>query len=214
MDENTSIVRQAYNAIADKYNSDLSDYEVRFFSQFFDSFHGRNAIDLGCGQGRIAEYCHEKKGLDVLGCDISERMLEIAESKNKYPQNISFVLADMQKITSSTQFDIAIASFSFIHLTYFQAQITLRNLHRLLKDGGLIFISLLYGETCGYVSDPLDSAVKIFVKQYTPNEIAELLFSSGYKIISINFGEDNDVAALSKEAMFVFASKERTMGER
>lgn len=214
MDENTNIVRQAYNIIADKYDSDLSDYEIRFFSQFFDSFHGRNAIDLGCGQGRIAEYCHEKKGLDVLGCDISERMLEIAEKKNKYPKSISFVLSDMQKIASPTQFDIAIASFSFIHLTYSQAQITLRNLHGMLIDGGLIFISLLCGETCGYISDPLDPSVRIFVKQYTPNEITDLLFSSGYKTISINFGEDNDVAALSKEAMFVFASKEQMMGER
>ena len=208
MENNINIVRQAYNAIADRYDSDLSDYEIRYFLQFFDNFEGKSVIDLGCGQGRIAEYCYEKKGLDVLGCDISERMLEIATKKNKYPQNISFILSDMQTIELEKQFDVAIASFSFIHLTNAQVSKSLINLRKLLKDDGHIFISLLLGNMCGYVNEPLDSNVKIFVKQYTSSEITDLLASSGYCITGIHYGEDNDIAALSKEAIFIFARKE------
>lgn len=207
MEDNISVVRHAYNVIANKYESELSDYEHKYFAQFFSSFDGLYAIDLGCGQGRIAEYCYEQKGLNVLGCDISEGMLEIANRKNKYPQSISFVLCDMQSVDSDLQFDVAIASFSFIHLTYEQTQKTLLNLRKILTDDGLIFVSLLKGNLCGYVNDPIDSSVKIFVKQYTPVEIVNLLESVKFSTIAINYGEDNDVAALSKEAMFIFAKK-------
>jgi cyclopropane fatty-acyl-phospholipid synthase-like methyltransferase len=206
-EDNIRNVKHAYNTIADKYDSELSDYELCFFPQFFDTFEGKYAIDLGCGQGRIAEYCHVEKGLDIFGCDISERMLEIAANKNKFPDNISFILSDMQKVESPRQYDVAIASFSFMHLTYSQARKTLINLSNLLKRDGMLFISLLLGDKCGYVNDPLDSNVKIFVKQYTEIEITQLLTSSGYSVTAINYGEDNDVAALSKDAIYIFAKK-------
>ena len=208
MEENISTVRQAYNAIADKYESSLSEYEVCYFSEFFQSFEGENVIDLGCGQGRIAEFFHVKKGVNILGCDISENMLEYAHKRNHYHQNIQFILSDMQSVAAALKFDAAIASFSFIHLSYEQARNTLKNLKRLLKKNGSVYISLLCGELCGYVLDPLDPHAKIFVKQYTPVEITELLDSLNYKVTAIRYCEDNDIAALSKEAMFVFCKNE------
>jgi len=211
MDSNLCRVRDAYNIIADKYESALSDYEIYNYSCFFQSFDGKYALDLGCGQGRIAEYCFEMKSLNVLGCDISKKMLGIAKKRNSHPKEVAFILSDMQEVSSTIVFDAAIASFSLIHLTYSQAANTLLNLRKLLKDGGSLFISLLSGEFSGYVTDPLNVSVKIFVKQYTIDEITSLLISCGYSVTTINFGEDNDVAALSKDAMFVFARKEQKL---
>jgi SAM-dependent methyltransferase len=46
-----------------------------------DSFFSIN--DLGCGYGSFLEYCESKNyDFDYLGIDVSEKMIELAESKN------------------------------------------------------------------------------------------------------------------------------------
>jgi|GEM_PF-5922907 len=209
MEDNIQIVKQVYNMVAEKYDSSLSDDETNCLSRFFSIVEGDNLIDLGCGQGKIAEYCHEQKGFNITGYDISEKMLIIADKKNKYKENIHFVLSDMQTAESTIVFDAAIASFSLIHLTNDQVKNTLFNLRKMLKPGGYLYISVLAGTLCDYISEPLDSRIKIFVHQYTESTITALLESVNYKVVEINYGEDNAIAALSKNAIFIFARREK-----
>jgi cyclopropane fatty-acyl-phospholipid synthase-like methyltransferase len=212
MEDNLTVVRETYNAIADVYNDAISSYEAEYLSLFFSKANITTAasiIDLGCGQGRMALYYHERIGAKVLGCDISERMLGIAKSRNIYPKDLSFVLSDMQDIKTYLIFDAAVASFSFIHLTSEQVKKTLANIRECLKDDAMIYISILVGDNCGFVKEPLNESFDTFVHQYTQDTITNILISEFFSVVDVFWGKDDSEAALSREAMFLFARKEK-----
>jgi 2-polyprenyl-3-methyl-5-hydroxy-6-metoxy-1,4-benzoquinol methylase len=72
-----------------------------------------SVLDLGCGNGKpILEYLI-KQGVNVLGIDASEQMLEIA--KVNFPTT-RFMLKDMRKLDLDEKFDAIIAWHSFFHL--------------------------------------------------------------------------------------------------
>lgn len=55
----------------------------------------RSVLDAGCGTGRVAvELC--RRGVDVVGVDLDERMLDIARSK---ASGIHWLLADLVDVT-------------------------------------------------------------------------------------------------------------------
>jgi SAM-dependent methyltransferase len=69
-----------------------------------------SVLDLGCGNGKpILEYLI-KQGVNVLGIDASEQMLEIA--KVNFPTT-RFMLKDMRKLDLDEKFDAIIAWHSF-----------------------------------------------------------------------------------------------------
>jgi len=71
----------------------------------------KNIIDLGCGTGVLCSVLNQR-GLDVIGVDLSEKMLSFARGK-KENNSIKFVQANILERTSfeDKSFDIAMASF-------------------------------------------------------------------------------------------------------
>lgn len=69
-----------YNAMADEYAKKLNDYAPRPEQEKFVSLLPKNAtiLDAGCGPGRDCEY-FVKKGLKVVGVDLSDKLLDIAK---------------------------------------------------------------------------------------------------------------------------------------
>ena len=114
MDKLKSTV-DVYNKIANQYadifDKDLSDnpYLDKFLSKITT---GKKILDLGCGTGRITSYYFDK-GFDVIGVDLSPKMLEVAI--NKYPK-IDFRLEDIRKINFNDTFDGISLAYSLFHL--------------------------------------------------------------------------------------------------
>lgn len=59
---------------------------------FTNARYGAKILDVATGTGKQA-FAFAKKGYDVIGIDLSEEMLKVADKKNKY-ENVRFEVAD------------------------------------------------------------------------------------------------------------------------
>ena len=66
-------------------------------------------IDFGCGDGAVGEVLHKKGFTNLTGCDISEKMMEIAQSKGVYS---SLKKADLLEVLpfEKESFDCGVSS--------------------------------------------------------------------------------------------------------
>jgi len=108
---------------------------------------GGPVLELGCGTGRVTIPIAES-GVDIVGIDLSETMLSVAQKKiDRLPDDsgtITLVHSDMRDFdfNECEKFNLAIIPFrGFLHLLNVDAQFkTLLNIRRhLAPDGKLVF---------------------------------------------------------------------------
>lgn len=93
-------------------------------------------LDMACGTGDVS-IALRRKGLDVVGADISENMLAIA--RKKAPE-IDFRYGDASELPfADGSFDAVTIAFGIRNFDK-RAQ-CIRELHRVLKDGGMLAIA-------------------------------------------------------------------------
>lgn len=97
-------------------------------------------LDLGCGYGWHCKYFADKGASKVIGIDISTKMLELANLKNK-ASNISYSCIAMEDIDFKDEsFDII---FSFLAIHYIKDfDFLVNKIYKLLKKGGNFIFSV------------------------------------------------------------------------
>lgn len=98
-------------------------------------------LEIGCGTGTTALH-HAPKAGHILATDISQKMIDIAREKAQAAgvDNVSFDVSSIDDLDSSPgQYDVILAH-SILHLIE-DVPRTLRQLHRMLKPGGLLISS-------------------------------------------------------------------------
>lgn len=75
-------------------------------------FEPDSVLDAGCGTGRVATEL-DRRGIDVVGVDMDERML--AEARSKAP-NVSWILGDLTDVTVAGSGDDATRGFDVVVL--------------------------------------------------------------------------------------------------
>lgn len=104
-------------------------------------------LELNCGTGIDAVYL-ARKGMTVMACDISSRMVEQARRRadqSRLSGNLDFrVLAteELSALTDNGQFDGAYSNFSGLNCVGDLVSVR-RNLARLLKPGGSVALCML-----------------------------------------------------------------------
>lgn len=98
-----------WDQLSKKYS--LGNYTKKFiqipgFLTYVERSKGQTLLDLGCGSGLVSIIFHEE-GLDVTGVDISEQMIELAQTKNPGPK---YLHIDGTKYRSKNPFDIIISN--------------------------------------------------------------------------------------------------------
>jgi SAM-dependent methyltransferase len=100
----------AYDASADIYDIVTADYDYpRWLGEIerlarSQGLAGRTLLDIGCGTGSsFLPLLH--KGYDVVGCDISPRMLERAAQR---APGVRLELADMRRLDELGRFDLVL----------------------------------------------------------------------------------------------------------
>ncbi len=175
------ITRETYDKTAREYAR--LTYKKGMFRGCLDKFisylrKGGLVLDVGCGSGRDSKYL-ANRGMNVIGIDYSEKMLEEARERVK---NCKFVKMDMRKLKfGNGNFDGVWAMASLLHVPKKDASSVLLELNRVLKTGGILFISVKEGEGERLVEGVHEEGGKKFFAYYRMGELKEFLEKSGFK---------------------------------
>ena len=83
-----------------------TEQEVDFLMATLGLAPGDRLLDVGCGPGRHA-YAFARRGLDVVGVDISQRFVDLATADA--PPGATFLRADARHLAFDAEFDAAIS---------------------------------------------------------------------------------------------------------
>lgn len=156
-------VRDMFTSIAPKYdmlNHVLSMNVDRYWwwrtARRFRAILQRkdaNVLDLCCGTGDMAFALYREAGIDaarVTGVDFSAAMLERARVKSA-GKPMQWIEADALNLPfQNANFDLVTSAFGFRNLANYDQG--LREIHRVLKDGGEVGI-LDFGEPKGLIGE-------------------------------------------------------------
>jgi len=116
---------------------------------FFQRSKAKTILDLGCGTGRHAAL-FQKNGFNVFGCDSSASALSIARAM--LPQ-AEFQQCDMGWLPYREQcFDGIVCHAVIQHGTVAAIRKTIAEIHRVLKCGGALFLTVISTEHPEYLT--------------------------------------------------------------
>src|SRR5450631_2172704 len=102
------------------------------------SADGRRVLDLGCGAGQLAHYLAATGAAEVLGVDVSERMLALARAEWAHP-NVSYQRAAIEAVAfPAARFELVVSSLAF-HYVDDYAGLVNRIAGWLVPGGVLVF---------------------------------------------------------------------------
>lgn len=130
-----------FDKIATQYNDERLIRGGRLFNEFIEipatkSLLGKissktNVLDIGCGIGAYAKY-FGMKGANVVGIDVSQKMLDIAQENCKDFPKILLEKTSFENFKSTKKFDIIVGGFM---LSYFQdLNPVFKKIRKRLKD--------------------------------------------------------------------------------
>ena len=114
---------------------------------------GQRILDLNCGTGEDAIYL-ASSGMSVVACDISERMIDVAQQKAarcEAGSAIDFAVCANENLTAledHAPFDGVLSNFGGLNCTADLAHVA-HDLSRLVRPGGEVFLCML-GRFCAW----------------------------------------------------------------
>ncbi|WP_417852438.1 class I SAM-dependent methyltransferase [Weissella viridescens] len=113
--------------------------EWETLASILPDFEGKGVLDIGCGYGWHCQYCAEHGAASVIGIDPAQRMLDVAQSKNHYPDIVQYELGDAESIKfTDGQFDVILSSLALHYVADYDQLV--QKMYRMLKpQGQLIF---------------------------------------------------------------------------
>jgi SAM-dependent methyltransferase len=102
---------------------------------------GLRIVDLGCGYGWFCRWARKQGAAQILGVELSEKMLARARSATADAAAISYVRADIETLDlPRASFDLAYSSLALHYLEDFAG--LLARMHRALVSGGHLVFSV------------------------------------------------------------------------
>lgn len=138
----------SYVRFAEVYDALMTDipYDayVKWIEQVAPASTYKNLLDIGCGTGTMASLL-TKAGYDVIGLDLSEEMLAVANERLA-AENISIPLIamSMSELEGFEQLDVAIIPIDSINYVTEQAEVvqTFERIYESLREGGQLLFDV------------------------------------------------------------------------
>ncbi|MDP2387066.1 MAG: class I SAM-dependent methyltransferase [Bacteroidota bacterium] len=140
-------------------------------------------IDLGCGPGQTTKYLSDQGIEDLIGTDISPEMMRIAKEINPH---LNFETANMLELNyPDGYFGSAIAFYSIVHFDLSQLQTALKEVKRVLKNGGEFLFSFHVGADIIHLDEFLNKSVNIDFHFFETKKVLEMVLENKFEIIDI-----------------------------
>jgi toxoflavin synthase len=131
------------NRIAEQYRqakaqSWRSHAETYSFLKLIGDVEGKRVLDVACGEGHFTRMLGNAGAAEVVGIDISERMIDLArEQEARQPLGIEYRVEDARAVIGQADFDLVVGAWL---LVYAQTRAELvqmcRGLASRLRSGG------------------------------------------------------------------------------
>lgn len=206
-----SLTRQAYNLAAQKYhdlfNNEMNEkeYDRKLLDSFAMKFDTNSLIcDAGCGpSAHIGRYLFDK-GMKVIGVDISEKCIELAQT---YNPEMKFECADIANIPfDNNTFDGLISYYSIINTPKIYVHNLFKEFSRVLKPKGYLLVAVKAGTTEGFVDDLLGIKAKHYFTLFTVEEIVDYFSKAGFLLEFFDKRNPYDFE-ISNERIFAIGKK-------
>lgn len=184
MDNPTKEAVAYYDAVAEDYAQLRLLYpavSLNLLERFVELLREGRILDVGCGPGPDAKF-FSGRGFEVVGIDLSGRFLEIAR---EVEPRATFLKMDMRALGfAAHSFDGLWACGSLIHVPKAEVLATLRGFRRILKPGGLLFLSVKEGKREVWAMS--EGEHRFVVYYYQVGELRRLVEEAGFEIVSID----------------------------
>ena len=105
------------------------------FKALFPDLSGKNMLDLGCGYGWHCKYAVERGAEQVLGIDLSEKMIREAKEKNS-DSKITYRVCGLEEYNyPADSYDCVLSNLVLHYIADIDA--IFGKIHRTLKSGGV-----------------------------------------------------------------------------
>jgi len=175
--------RETYRQIAAAYaqarqdRSQLADQVKRFVALVQP---GGLVVDVGCGPGMDTAVL-QTHHLTAIGLDFSCEMMWVG--RDEHGVQAPFVQADMRHLPFVGQFDGIWACASLLHLQRQDVLPTLREFHRVLQPGGIVYLSVKLGGGEKWVPTAYGRPLPRFFTFWQPDTLDPLMETAGFHII-------------------------------
>ena len=177
--------RATYDVIAARYavvNAQMPAAVLDSAMQLLEMVGARARIlELGCGHGRDAAW-FEAHGADVVAADLSAGVLAETQQRVSGP----VVQLDMRAPAfRGTVFDGVWSNAALLHLPKASVPAVLGEVRRILKPGGVFFVSIQVGE--GEIWEPVSYGQPVvrFFSRYAPAEFGALIEVAGMQLLDV-----------------------------
>ncbi len=140
----------AYHALAASYDRLTNDVDYQATVDFYyailerEGLRPRTCVDLACGTGSVTAIL-AKKGLQVMGVDLSEEMLTVASQKAEglYPAPW-FICQSLQELTLPRAVDMAVCALDSLDyiLDPSDCEKAIRRVYKALNPGGIFIFDV------------------------------------------------------------------------
>ena len=160
--------------------------------------------DVGCGPGHVARYLHDR-GVNVMGIDISQGMVEQAGKLNP---GITFQQGNMLALdVADGAWAGIVAFYSIINIARAEVVPALKEMHRALRPGGLLFLAFHIGDEQIHMDEWWGEQVSVDFNFYRPEEMEEYLQEAVFLIEEIIERAPYEEVEYPSRRSYIFARK-------
>lgn len=206
-------IRSTYDRVAEEYAEQFRDelarkpFDRKMLDWLSEKIDGSGVIcDMGCGPGQVARYLHDR-GTPVCGVDLSPAM--IAEARRLHPAEIAFAEGDMlalRDVADGAYAGIA-AFYSIVNIPPNSLGTALRELHRVLRSGGVLLLTYHIGEEVKHLDEWWDKKVSVTFYFYRTPDVRLRLEESGFEMEEMIEREPYPEIEYQSRRGYVFARK-------